>query len=549
MADVASCDANIQKAVLEALSEGLAAAMFICDRNDLIVFASASVRGFFPVPHAVLEAGTRLRDFLGAVYDVGGALGIDAPAERTGGGREGWLSARIARHWKERSDSVERFGNDRWLRIVTRRLPSGYGVCLLRDVSEETKRENQWRLDLERVQLTEEILDSLPFPISVKDRNLAYAAVNRAMCGLLDRAPENILGRTDGEIQPSETAGILELSDRRVLDTGGPLALPEHKRGADGEEVLLLTQKWRVGKPGRYMLVTAVQNVTGLAENSGLEGYAPLAGGKARDNGGGQSLPASAAGSRILLATGDAALEARALKALARLGFDSCSVRNGRELAAFLEVAASANVRIDLVVLDSDMDMSCLETVERHGVEALPLDGWQIANELAFSLARALNARKLRARPGGEEVLTLTTDAKRPDAAQASLDVLVAEDNDINRIVFSQILEGLGYSYLIAGTGAEVLRLWREHGPRIVFMDTTLPDMPGGEAARLIRREEEAVGGRVPIIGVLARAVDGDREACLADGMDEVILKPISPDMVEGAVRRLLGEAQAAAAL
>jgi CheY-like chemotaxis protein len=118
--------------------------------------------------------------------------------------------------------------------------------------------------------------------------------------------------------------------------------------------------------------------------------------------------------------------------------------------------------------------------------------------------------------------------------------VLVAEDNEINQIVFSQILEGLGYSYHICADGEEVVRLCAELKPAVILMDVTLPGLNGFEAARRIR---EASAGRVeatPIIGVLAQAFDRDREACYASGMDDVILKPLSPDIVEQALMRLV---------
>lgn len=553
MENVASGDASIQTAVLEALSEGLAAAILIYDRNDLLVFASPSVLHFFPVPGGLLAAGTRLRDFLGAVYDSGVRFAMGAPADRAGG-REGWLSAQIARHWKERSDGIERFGHDRWVRLVTRRLPSGFGICLIRDVSEETKREGQWRLDLERVQLTEEILDSLPFPISVKDRGLTYAAVNRAMCRMFRLEPEDIIGRTDRDIQPPDLAATFELSDRRVMDTGAPLVFPEHVKGEDGEDVLYLTHKWRIGKPGRYFLVTVPQDVTGLTQTAGIEKLLPAVDGEPPGRDLNYDTLSAMPGQRVLLVTGDTQLEARALRILSRLGFDSCSVRNSGELAAFLDVAQSANVAIDLIVLDSDMDVACLELAERYEVPALPLDGWQIANELAFSIARALNRRRMQeaaatGRPRPDEARVTAGAPPAPEPLPPVLDVLVVEDNDVNRIVFSQILEGLGYSYVLAGSGEEALRLWHENPPRIVLMDTTLPDISGGEVARRIRRQEAVAGGHVPIVGVLARPTDGDREACLLDGMDEVILKPVSPDMIEGAVRRFLSEGPAGVAL
>lgn len=76
------------------------------------------------------------------------------------------------------------------------RLPSGLGISVVADISEQKKREEQWRIDLERVQLIEDILDNLPFPVLVKDRNLAYAAVNKAACTMVETSAESILGRT-----------------------------------------------------------------------------------------------------------------------------------------------------------------------------------------------------------------------------------------------------------------------------------------------------------------------------------------------------------------
>lgn len=111
--------------------------------------------------------------------------------------------------------------------------------------------------------------------------------------------------------------------------------------------------------------------------------------------------------------------------------------------------------------------------------------------------------------------------------------MLVAEDNDINQIVFSQILEGLGYRYVIAASGDEAVRLWAEHKPQIVLMDISLPGFNGFEAARLIRQMEEQEGLRTPIIGVLTQAFERDRSECVKAGMDDVIMKPVSPDIIE----------------
>ena len=69
--------------------------------------------------------------------------------------------------------------------------------------------------------------------------------------------------------------------------------------------------------------------------------------------------------------------------------------------------------------------------------------------------------------------------------------------------------------------------------------------MSGEDVIREIRLHEQAGQTRVPVIGVLSRAMEGDREACRHAGMDDTLLKPLSPDMVGNAIRRFLSDAQA----
>lgn len=120
-------------------------------------------------------------------------------------------------------------------------------------------------------------------------------------------------------------------------------------------------------------------------------------------------------------------------------------------------------------------------------------------------------------------------------------EVLVAEDNDVNRIVFSQILDAAGISYRIVANGAEAVEAWRQARPAIIMMDISMPVMNGLQAAAEIRRLEAETGEHVPIIGVTAHALDGDRDICLSSGMDDYITKPISPERLEDKIRHWTG--------
>ena len=131
--------------------------------------------------------------------------------------------------------------------------------------------------------------------------------------------------------------------------------------------------------------------------------------------------------------------------------------------------------------------------------------------------------------------------ARSPQPRYGHVDVLVAEDNDVNRIVFSQILEAAGVSFRIVGNGAEAVEAWQQDRPAIIMMDISMPVMNGLQATAEIREREIAIGGHVPIVGVTAHALDGDREMCLSAGMDDYITKPISPERLEDKIRQWTG--------
>ncbi|QFY59206.1 response regulator [Rhizobium grahamii] len=546
-------DNSLQTALFDAVCDSLASAFVVYDKTDHLIFASRQVLDFFPIAAEMLSPGTRLRDFLGAIYDTG--IRTNSAGKQAAVGREDWLSQKIASHWRERFEAVERQGDDCWIRFQKRRLPSGYGVCVISDISEDKKREEQWRLDLERVQLTEDILDNLPFPLFVKDRNLNYVAVNIAFCEKYQTTVDEILGRKSADLFSPEIAQRFEESDRHVLETGEMSISRQRQISRGGSERDIVTRKQRIGKPGRYFLISTMQDlprdgadldefelasaITTSSRNSYRRAYVPINGsGERREPAAMEAIvPENFSGRKILVVTGDIAAETSALRALAKYGFEACSVRREEEQEQFLEIASSAGLSLDLLIIDNQMGMRCLELAEQYGIPSLVMDGFQLANELTFLVARHFN-RSNRSGMVGNIDTTWEISTSEDDG---SLDVLVAEDNDINQIVFSQILEGLGYRYLIAPSGDEAVRLWTEHKPKIVLMDISLPGFNGFEAARLIRQVEGDAGLRTPIIGVLTQAFERDRAECIKAGMDDVIMKPVSPDILETVFQKHLG--------
>src|SRR5690606_12767223 len=87
-----------------------------------------------------------------------------------------------------------------------------------------------------------------------------------------------------------------------------------------------------------------------------------------------------------------------------------------------------------------------------------------------------------------------------------------------------------GLNYEIVGNGRLAVEAYRTMKPGMVLMDVSMPEMNGLEATAKIREMEKLSGTHVPIIGVTAHALKGDRERCLEAGMDDYLSKPISPD-------------------
>jgi signal transduction histidine kinase/DNA-binding response OmpR family regulator/HPt (histidine-containing phosphotransfer) domain-containing protein len=125
-------------------------------------------------------------------------------------------------------------------------------------------------------------------------------------------------------------------------------------------------------------------------------------------------------------------------------------------------------------------------------------------------------------------------DARR---GQLRLNVLVVEDNAINQQVASGMLGKLGCHVEVAGSGIEALERLRGHAYDVVFMDCEMPEMDGFEATAEIRRRQGAAP-RMPIVAMTAHAMEGDRERCLAAGMDDYVSKPLQASALEAVVRR-----------
>jgi PAS domain S-box-containing protein len=126
--------------------------------------------------------------------------------------------------------------------------------------------------------------------------------------------------------------------------------------------------------------------------------------------------------------------------------------------------------------------------------------------------------------------------------------ILLAEDNRINQRVSQRFLEKRGHTVVLTESGAEALKAWRQQSFDLILMDVQMPEMDGFEATAMIRTEEKSGTSHIPIIAMTAHAMVGDRERCLAAGMDDYVSKPINTTDLFAAIDRIMLERRTYAA-
>ncbi len=251
---------------------------------------------------------------------------------------------------------------------------------------------------------------------------------------------------------------------------------------------------------------------------------------------------------------------------------DAYAAEDGTTGLAVLEEAVALGLRPAALLVDEAMpDMRAHDVVDylrRHpGMQDIPVilltalgEDNACENAQAY-LAKPVRRRKLRETLEALIPASAVTDIPSPSITApvendqpfhlpqpprkngSGIDVLVAEDNDVNQIVFSQILQQTGLSFRIVANGKKAVEAWRNDSPALILMDVSMPVMSGYHATQSIRQmedDEDGRLGRVPIIGVTAHALDLDSELCLASGMDDYVSKPISPELLRAKISQWL---------
>ena len=239
-------------------------------------------------------------------------------------------------------------------------------------------------------------------------------------------------------------------------------------------------------------------------------------------------------------------------------------MNSGRQALDTLRAAVQAGSPYRMVLLDMQMpemdgeqtlraikgDPQLAETVVviltsigRRGdaalLEALGCAGYLLKpikqRQLYEALVTVLGQRHAAA---GEQKPLFVTRHLLSEHKRNSMRILLAEDNPINQKLVVALLQKAGYSLDVVENGQQAVDAVRKNPYDLILMDVQMPVMDGLEASRLIR-EREKNGRHIAIVAMTAHALKGDREMCLAAGMDEYLAKPLDPDEVFAVIERL----------
>jgi PAS domain S-box-containing protein len=143
------------------------------------------------------------------------------------------------------------------------------------------------------------------------------------------------------------------------------------------------------------------------------------------------------------------------------------------------------------------------------------------------------------------EVLVVATDAGEREPGRPALQpvrpltILLAEDSLPNQKLAVGLLTKWGHTVTVAGNGREAVAAWETRFYDLILMDVQMPELDGLQATQLIRERERSTGRHVPIVAMTAHAMTGDREQCLAAGMDAYVPKPIRVLELQGVLADL----------
>jgi signal transduction histidine kinase/DNA-binding response OmpR family regulator len=278
------------------------------------------------------------------------------------------------------------------------------------------------------------------------------------------------------------------------------------------------------------------------------------------------TIPPSIRGRRVLVVDDNATNRTVLTGQLLTCGVEPVCARGADEALSLLRQAHAANRPYDAALIDHLMpdcdgeqlgrvivqderlksthlilltssgrrgDSELFASIGFAGYLLKPVTQRDLADCLALALASSADSWHLRSQP------ILTRHALHTQRNRTGQRLLLAEDNLVNQKVACRLLETLGYGVEVASDGLAAVAAWRVRPFDLILMDCQMPQMDGYEAAREIRRLEQA-GRHIPIVALTADAMKGTEENCRAAGMDDYLTKPIDRAKLESCLARHL---------
>jgi two-component system, sensor histidine kinase and response regulator len=275
----------------------------------------------------------------------------------------------------------------------------------------------------------------------------------------------------------------------------------------------------------------------------------------------------------VLIVDDNATNRAMLEEVLAQWGMRPSGVSNGLSALAAMKRAVASGDPFPLVLLDAfmpEMDgFAIAEQIKRDpelaGATIMMLSSADRSGDacrcrelgVACYLRKPITQSELfdailtamGAVPLGEQQSPHSPATAEAGQGQRSLRILLAEDNEVNQVLTVKTLQNRGHTVVVTGDGREALAVLEQQSVDLVLMDVQMPEMDGFAAAVAIREREKATGSHVPIVALTAHAMKGDRERCLAAGMDAYVSKPLRVEEIFEAIARLVPVASLAAAV
>jgi CheY-like chemotaxis protein len=243
---------------------------------------------------------------------------------------------------------------------------------------------------------------------------------------------------------------------------------------------------------------------------------------------------------------------------------------SGPEALRLIELGHNGGTRFSLVLLDAKMPgmdgFTVAEKISQGPSLGAPaiimLTSTGLRGDVALSRAVGIKAYLtkpvarmdlLRAVKSALGSMPLPQPAPEPPAVAEThgvvgrLRILLVEDNQVNQLVATRLLQKNGHEVTVADNGRNALEILNDWNPDLIFMDVQMPEMDGYQATAAIRSRESGHATHVPIIAMTANAMAGDKERCLASGMDGYVSKPLGREALNTAIDLALSPAAHAA--